>query len=112
VAHKAGLDVMNCRVGFVVDKATLGQVLSEYFGLPCQSLHQFLQYHNYPGHGTIGLLVAVVPNGPNWTPPSTIQIKKNMNCRYGQEIFPFSITSRQVLGPTLPFIEWVPRVVN
>jgi hypothetical protein len=24
-------------VGFVVDKVTLGQVLSEYFGFPCQS---------------------------------------------------------------------------
>jgi hypothetical protein len=29
-------------VGFVVDKAALGQVLSEYFGFPCQPFHQFL----------------------------------------------------------------------
>jgi hypothetical protein len=36
-------------VGFVVDKAALGQVLSEYFGFPCQSFHQFLHYHNLPG---------------------------------------------------------------
>jgi hypothetical protein len=29
-------------VGFVVDKVALGQVLSEYFGFPCQSsFHQF-----------------------------------------------------------------------
>jgi hypothetical protein len=28
-------------VGFVVDKAALGQVFSEYFGFPCQSFHQF-----------------------------------------------------------------------
>jgi hypothetical protein len=27
-------------VWFVVDKAALGQVFSEYFGLPCQSFHQ------------------------------------------------------------------------
>jgi hypothetical protein len=33
------------RVGFVVDKAALGQVFSEYFGFPCQSsFHQLLQH--------------------------------------------------------------------
>jgi hypothetical protein len=26
-------------VGFVVEKAALGQVFSEYFGFPCQSFH-------------------------------------------------------------------------
>jgi hypothetical protein len=36
-------------VGFVVDKAALGQVFSESFGFPCQSFHQFLHYHNHPG---------------------------------------------------------------
>jgi hypothetical protein len=32
-------------VGFVVDKAALGQVFSEYFSFPCQSFHRFLHYH-------------------------------------------------------------------
>jgi hypothetical protein len=36
-------------VGFVVNKAALGQVFSEYFGFPCKSLHQFLHHHNHPG---------------------------------------------------------------
>jgi hypothetical protein len=36
-------------VGFVVDKAALGQVFSEYFGFPWQSFHQFLHHHNHPG---------------------------------------------------------------
>jgi hypothetical protein len=37
-------------VGVVVDKAALGQVLSEYFGFSCQSLDQFLYHHHYhPG---------------------------------------------------------------
>jgi hypothetical protein len=36
-------------VGFVVDKAALGQVFAEYFGFPCQSFHQFLHHHNHPG---------------------------------------------------------------
>jgi hypothetical protein len=56
-------------VGFVVDKAALGQVFSEYFGFPCQSFHQFLHHHNHPGMGQYALLVAAVPSGLNWTPP-------------------------------------------
>jgi hypothetical protein len=36
-------------VGFVVDKAALGQVFSECFGFPCQPFHRFLHYHNHPG---------------------------------------------------------------
>jgi hypothetical protein len=36
-------------VGFVVDKAALGRVFSEYFGFLCQSFHRFLHYHNHPG---------------------------------------------------------------
>jgi hypothetical protein len=36
-------------VGFVVDKAALGQVFSEYFGFSCESFHQFLHHHNHPG---------------------------------------------------------------
>jgi hypothetical protein len=36
-------------VGFVVYKAALRQVFSEYFGFPCPSFHQFLHHHNDPG---------------------------------------------------------------
>jgi hypothetical protein len=37
-------------VGFVVDKAALGQVFSKYFGFPCQSsFHQFIYHHKHPG---------------------------------------------------------------
>jgi hypothetical protein len=37
-------------VWFVVDKAALGQVFSEYFGFSCQSpFHQFIHHHNHPG---------------------------------------------------------------
>jgi hypothetical protein len=36
-------------VGFVVDKAALGQVFSEFFVFRCQSFHRFLHYHNHPG---------------------------------------------------------------
>jgi hypothetical protein len=41
--------VPGLHVGFVVDKAALGQVFSEYSGFPCQSFHQFLHHHNHPG---------------------------------------------------------------
>jgi hypothetical protein len=41
--------VRAAHVGFVVDKAALGQAFSEYFGFPQQSsFHQFL-HHNHPG---------------------------------------------------------------
>jgi hypothetical protein len=36
-------------VGFVVVKAALGQVFSEYFSFLFQSFHQFLHHHNHPG---------------------------------------------------------------
>jgi hypothetical protein len=34
-----------------------------------------------PGAGTIGLFVAAVPSGPNWTPPPAKPIKKNATSR-------------------------------
>jgi hypothetical protein len=44
-------------LGFVGDKVTLGQVFSEYFSFPCQSLfHQLLHNHHQlsSGAGTVG----------------------------------------------------------
>jgi hypothetical protein len=54
-------------VGFVVDKVTLGQVLSEYFGFFRQV--SFHTHHLPSGVDTIGQLVADVPSGPSRTPP-------------------------------------------
>jgi hypothetical protein len=47
---------MSDHVGFVVDEVALGQVFSEYFGLPCQSLFHRLIHNHHPsfGAGTIG----------------------------------------------------------
>jgi hypothetical protein len=36
-------------MGFVVDKAALGQIFFEYYGFPCQSFHQLLLHHNHQG---------------------------------------------------------------
>jgi hypothetical protein len=42
-----GFDPRSGLVGFVVDKVALGQVFSEYFGLPCQfSFHRLLHIHH------------------------------------------------------------------
>jgi hypothetical protein len=36
-------------VGFVMDKAGMGQVFSEYFSFLCQSFYQILHHHNHRG---------------------------------------------------------------
>jgi hypothetical protein len=49
--RRPGFDPGSGQVGFVVDKAALGQVFSEYFGFPCQSsFHRIILHpHNHPG---------------------------------------------------------------
>jgi hypothetical protein len=68
---RPGLDPRSSHVGFVVEKVTLGQVFSEYFGFGCQfSFHRLLHTHHLSsGVGTIGQLVAYVPSGLSLTPP-------------------------------------------
>jgi hypothetical protein len=36
-------------VGFVVDKAAMGQIFSAYSGFPCQAFHRLLHTHHHPG---------------------------------------------------------------
>jgi hypothetical protein len=59
------------RVGFVMDKAALGKVFSEYFGFPCQSFHRLLHTHHHPTSevGTQGQTVAAVPSGLSLNAP-------------------------------------------
>jgi hypothetical protein len=57
-------------MGFVVDKAALGQVFSEYFGFPCQ--FSFHIHHLSSWAGTIGQLVADVLSGLSLTPPQEL----------------------------------------
>jgi hypothetical protein len=47
-------------MGFVVDKAALGQVFSEYFIFSCQSFHRLFHthYHLSSVAGTVGQIVA------------------------------------------------------
>jgi hypothetical protein len=76
---------MSGNVGFVVDKMTLEQFFSEYFGFSCQfSLHWLLQIHHLTsGAGTIGQLVADVPSGLSLTPPQEPKENKDKNYYFG-----------------------------
>jgi hypothetical protein len=69
-----------------MDKAALGQVFSEYFGFPCQSFHRLLHTHHHPssGAGTIGQIVADVPNGLSLTHPKKLKKKKKKK-NYGHD---------------------------
>jgi hypothetical protein len=64
-------------VGFVVDRAALGQVSSEYFGFPSHSFHRLLHTHHHPpsGVGTVGQTVTDIPSGLILTLPQ--ENKKN-----------------------------------
>jgi hypothetical protein len=66
----------------MVDKFALGQVSSEYFGFLCQfSFHRILHTHHLSSEvGTIGQIVAGVPNGLSLTPPQ--ETKKIKNTAY------------------------------
>jgi hypothetical protein len=76
--RRPGFDPRSGHVGFVVDKAALGQVFSEYYGFPCQfSFHQLFHTHLSPGAGTLGQMAADVPSGLSLTPPQETKKKKN-----------------------------------
>jgi hypothetical protein len=68
--HRPGFELGSGHVGFVVVKVALGQVLSQYFGFPCQfAFHPLLHnHHRSSGAGTIGQTVAAVPSGLSLTP--------------------------------------------
>jgi hypothetical protein len=76
-----------------VDKVTLGQVFSEYFGFSCQfSFHRLIHIHHLSsGAGTIGQTVADVPSGRSLTPPQETKKKKRHgflrqdNCWYSYQ---------------------------
>jgi hypothetical protein len=75
--RRPGFEPSSGHVGIVVNKVTLGQVFSEYFGFRCQfSFHRLLCIHHLSSTaGTIGQLVADVPSGLSLTPPQ--QTKKS-----------------------------------
>jgi hypothetical protein len=56
-SRRPGFQPGSGHVGFVVEKVALGQVFSDYFGVPCQSsFHQllYIQHHLSSGAGTRG----------------------------------------------------------
>jgi hypothetical protein len=87
-------------VGFVVDKVALVQVLSEYFGFPCQFSFQRLlhTYHLSSGPGTIGQLVADVPTGLSLTPPRESKKKETSSVFRGRAFKAWTIFARSNTG--------------
>jgi hypothetical protein len=63
----------------MVDKVTLGQVFSQYFGFPCQFSFQLLLHTHYLSSGAdiIGQLVGDVSVALNLTPRH--EIKKTLH---------------------------------
>jgi hypothetical protein len=61
-------------MGFVVDKAALGQVSSEYFGFSCHSFYQLLYIHYHSSFGAGAM--ADVPSGLSLTNPQETQLIK------------------------------------
>jgi hypothetical protein len=48
--RRPGFEPRSGRVGYVVDKVALGQVIFEYLGFPCHfSFHRHLYIHHQPG---------------------------------------------------------------
>jgi hypothetical protein len=78
-------------MGFVVDKVALGQVVSEYFGFPCQfSFLRLLHIHDLSsGACIIGQLVADVLIGFSLTPPQETKKKET----FIQDIQKFSVNA-------------------
>jgi hypothetical protein len=60
-------------VGFVVDKAALGHVFSQYFGLPLLIVPPTAAHPYWAGTG--GQTVCDVPCGPGLTPPQEAQLQ-------------------------------------
>jgi hypothetical protein len=61
-------------VGFAVDNTALGQVFSEYYGVPCQAFHRLLHTYHHPsssGSAAASIIVKSVPLRPKdevvWT---------------------------------------------
>jgi hypothetical protein len=57
--RRPGFELGSGHEGFVVDKAALGRVSSEYFRFHCQSFHRLLHTHHHSssGAGTIEQIV-------------------------------------------------------
>jgi hypothetical protein len=71
-----------------VDKVTLGQVSSEYFGFRCKfSFHELLRTHLSSGAGIIGQIVADVPSGLSLTAPREITGSSDVSCGVNQFLF-------------------------
>jgi hypothetical protein len=80
--RRTGFDPRSGHVRYTVNKVALEQVLSEYFGFPCQfSFHRLFHTHHHLsfGAGTIGQLVADIPSGLSLNPKPINHLAKIQN---------------------------------
>jgi hypothetical protein len=84
-------------VGFVVDKAAQGQVLSLYFGFALPIIPPILHTHHHPSSwaGTIGQIVVDVPSELSLTPS-----QEEVNIINGKKMYSFILRIIQVLVVT------------
>jgi hypothetical protein len=61
--RRPGLEPRQGYVGFMVEKAAMGKLFSEYFGFYCQSFHRLFYTLYHP----IGKILADVPSGLSHT---------------------------------------------
>jgi hypothetical protein len=80
--RRPGFEPKSGHTGFVVDKAALEQVFSEYCDFPCHSFHRLLHtHHPSSGGGTIVQIVGDVPSGLGLTSPQ--ETKKKIVLLFG-----------------------------
>jgi hypothetical protein len=82
-------------VEFVVDEVALRQVFSEFFSFPCHFLFRRLLHTHHrllPRAGTIGQLVADVPNGLDLTSQHKKKMPKDVAEEHVHSIFRFRVS--------------------
>jgi hypothetical protein len=88
-------------MGFVVDKAALGQVFSQYCGFPCHPFRRMPHAYRHPSCavGTVSQIAADVPNGLSLSPPrkEKKEIKSLGIINSHKKIEPIPVTGRASL---------------
>lgn len=102
--RRAGFMPRSGDMGFVVDKAAMGQTWPEYFGFPCQWFHRVLHshYHLSSMAGTIGQIAADVTEWAQFR-PAPRNSKRNTTAGYiGQQRSEESVCWWEIRGEVVP----------
>jgi hypothetical protein len=98
-------------VGFVVDKVEPGQVLSEYFGFPCQiSFHQLLQNHLH--HQSSGICTIGQMDKRLWTQYKDLIDTSGLETKIPRDSGPPQTDKNIAFSPTFRIIFEPPSIKN